>query len=145
MNRILVALDHSPRALKVLARAESIARVMNAELFLLRTVGLPVEVPMDAFRTSPNDMVERWRAQEVRELERLALTLDPKQVTHILVRVGSPWAAICASAKEHDVDLIVIGSHGYDVVDHVVGTTAAKVVNHADRSVLVVREVQHRA
>jgi nucleotide-binding universal stress UspA family protein len=39
----------------------------------------------------------------------------------------------------HDVDLIVIGSHGYGALDHVLGTTAAKVVNHADRSVLVVR------
>ena len=37
-------------------------------------------------------------------------------------------------------DLIVIGSHGYGAIDRVLGTTAAKVVNHADRTVLVVRE-----
>jgi nucleotide-binding universal stress UspA family protein len=42
-------------------------------------------------------------------------------------------------ARELSVDLIAIGSHGYSPVDHVLGTTAAKVVNHADRSVLVVR------
>jgi nucleotide-binding universal stress UspA family protein len=42
-------------------------------------------------------------------------------------------------ATEEDVDLIVIGSHGYHDADRVLGTTAAKVVNHADHSVLVVR------
>jgi nucleotide-binding universal stress UspA family protein len=40
------------------------------------------------------------------------------------------------------VDLIVIGSHGYDALDRLLGTTAAKVVNHADRSVLVVRAAE---
>ena len=35
--------------------------------------------------------------------------------------------------------LIVIGSHGYGGIDHLLGTTAARVVNHADRPVLVVR------
>ena len=55
------------------------------------------------------------------------------------MHVGIPWDTICSVAKEEDVDLIVIGSHGYDILDRIVGTTAAKVVNHADRSVLVVR------
>jgi nucleotide-binding universal stress UspA family protein len=35
--------------------------------------------------------------------------------------------------------LIVIGAHGYGIVDRILGTTAGRVVNHADRSVLVVR------
>jgi hypothetical protein len=43
------------------------------------------------------------------------------------------------AAKELDVDLIAIGSHGYPSIDRLLGTVAAKVVNHADRNVLVVR------
>ena len=57
----------------------------------------------------------------------------------VVVAVGSPWRTICNSAKELGVDLVVIGSHGYSPIDHLLGTTAAKVVNHADRSVFVVR------
>jgi nucleotide-binding universal stress UspA family protein len=34
---------------------------------------------------------------------------------------------------------VVLGSHGYSGFDRILGTTAAKVVNHCDRSVLVVR------
>jgi universal stress protein F len=51
-------------------------------------------------------------------------------------------ASIERAAAENDVDMIVIGSHGYHGLDRVLGTTAAKVVNHADRSVLVVRDSQ---
>jgi len=46
---------------------------------------------------------------------------------------------ICRTARELDADLIVIGSHGYGGIDRVLATTAARVVNHADRSVLVAR------
>jgi nucleotide-binding universal stress UspA family protein len=42
-------------------------------------------------------------------------------------------------ATDENVALIVIGAHGYQGLDRMLGTTAAKVVNHADRAVLVVR------
>ena len=46
---------------------------------------------------------------------------------------------MCDVAKEEACDLIVIGSHGYAGIDRLLGTTAAKIVNHAATSVLVVR------
>ena len=42
-------------------------------------------------------------------------------------------------AEKQHADLIVIGAQGYGILDRIMGTTAAKVVNHADRPVLVVR------
>ena len=56
-----------------------------------------------------------------------------------LVGVGSPWEAVCHAAETRHVDLVVVGSHGYRGIDRVLGTTAAKIVNHAPCSVLVVR------
>ena len=140
MKRILVALDRSPRTAGVLARASSIARATGAELYLFHAVGIPPELPPDAFRSSPNELVEQWRLEAVHDLEGRAASVDSGVVTHVLVRIGSPWSSICGAAREHDVDLVVLGSHGYDALDHLIGTTAAKVVNHSDRSVLVVRE-----
>jgi nucleotide-binding universal stress UspA family protein len=139
MKRILVALDQSPRAVDVLARASAIAKATGAQLYLFHAVGLPSGIPADAFRASPNELVEIWKLEAVRDLERRAGSVDPVVVTHVLVHIGQPWASICAAARENDVDLIVIGSHGHEMLDRVLGTTAAKVVNHADRSVLVVR------
>ena len=57
-----------------------------------------------------------------------------------VVRTGVAWHVVCAVAAEVNANLIVIGSHGYAGFDRILGTTAERVVNHADRSVLVVRD-----
>jgi universal stress protein F len=141
MKRILVCLDGSPRAPQVLERVQSVAQASGAKLVLFRAIGLPhdAHVPPEALSMSPNDLVELWRRNAERDLEALRATLPPDIVDSVVARVGSPWSAICAAARELGVDLIAVGSHGYDPIDRVLGTTAAKVVNHADRSVLVVR------
>jgi nucleotide-binding universal stress UspA family protein len=139
MRKILVALDRSLRSELVLQRAAAVAQATRAELYLVRAVSLPTDVPDEAYSLSPTELVERWKKDAARDLEARAATLPTDLVVHVLTRTGSPWSAICEAAREHEVDLIVIGSHGYDTLDHVLGTTAAKVVNHADRSVLVVK------
>jgi nucleotide-binding universal stress UspA family protein len=55
------------------------------------------------------------------------------------VGVGSPWESICDAAEDKQAVVILVGSHGDSAVDRLLGTTAAKVVNHAECSVLVVR------
>jgi universal stress protein F len=55
-----------------------------------------------------------------------------------VIRFGVPWRKILDAAEELDVDLIVMGSHGYEAVDRLLGTTAAQVANRAHRNVLVV-------
>ena len=56
-----------------------------------------------------------------------------------LVRTGHSYKTILEVAKEKDVDLIIIASHRPGLQDYFLGSTAAKVVRHADCSVLVVR------
>ena len=140
MKRILVAVDQSPRTKGVLDAALQVARAQGAELYLFHAVGLPAGVPAEAFRSTPVELMEQWRAEALRDLETRAKSIAPGVATQVIVRIGSPWSSICETAKELSVDLVVLGSHGYDALDHVIGTTAAKVVNHCDRSVLVVRE-----
>jgi nucleotide-binding universal stress UspA family protein len=141
MKRILVCLDPSPRAAQVLERASALARASGAKMILFRAVGLQHDgqVPPEALAMSPEALVELWRRNAERDLEAVCGGLPPDLVASIAVHVGSPWSAICKAAHELDVDLIAIGSHGYDPVGHFLGTTATKVVNHADRAVLVVR------
>ena len=139
MNRILVALDHTPRAKEVLANAVDLAKRTNAKLLLLRCVGLPPELPANVWALPPAQVTEQLLQTAKKELSEDGAGIPPELFDKATVHVGVPWDTICSVAKEEDVDLIVIGSHGYDVIDRIVGTTAAKVVNHADRSVLVVR------
>ena len=140
MKKILTCLDASPRAVGVLAAAVDLARRTGAKLTLFRSVGLPPELAHDDIvGVSPNQLIERLLETARESLRKLGAEVPPDVLGGIEVRVGTPWNAICAEASALGVDLIVIGSHGYGGIDRLLGTTAAKVVNHADRSVLVVR------
>jgi nucleotide-binding universal stress UspA family protein len=139
MKRILVGLDSSKRARKVLDAAVDLARHMGAKVRLFRAVGLPPELPATMWAMPPSQMLETFLASSRRELEELARAVPAELLDGTTTQIGVAWDAICAAARELDADMIVIGSHGYGLLDRVLGTTAAKVVNHADRSVLVVR------
>jgi len=52
MKQILVGLDGSPRAASVLAMALKMARAQGAKVTLLRSVGLPPDVPQDFWKTT---------------------------------------------------------------------------------------------
>ncbi|HVJ90592.1 MAG TPA: universal stress protein [Labilithrix sp.] len=139
MKRILVGLDSSPRARDVLSAAVDFARRTHSKLRILRCVGLPPELPANIWGVPPAQLTESFLATAKREVEEAGASVPPELLDGAYAQIGVPWDAICAAAREHDADLIVIGSHGYGFLDRLLGTTAAKVVNHADRSVLVVR------
>lgn len=140
MKTILTCLDASPRAPHVLSAAVDLARRTGARLILFRSVGLPAELAHDdVFGVSPNTIVDNLLSAARESLARFQSEVPPELFDSLEVRVGTAWDAICGEARSRGVDLIVLGSHGYSGMDRVLGTTAAKVVNHADRSVLVVR------
>lgn len=139
MKRILVALDGSPRAPLVLAAAAKLAQLCGAKLVLFRAIGLPPELPPDLLVAPPLRIEDSLRAAAMASLEQVAATIDRHLVEAITTRVATAWDGILHEAREREADLIMLGSHGYRGLDRVLGTTAAKVVNHADRNVLVVR------
>jgi nucleotide-binding universal stress UspA family protein len=57
---------------------------------------------------------------------------------------GNPFIEIIRYAKAHDVDLIVMGTHGRGPIAHMLlGSVAEKVVRKSPCPVLTVREAQH--
>lgn len=64
--------------------------------------------------------------------------------TRSLVRTGVATHEIVEAAKELDVDLIVIATHGFTGWKHfAIGSTAERVARVASCPVLVVREKEH--
>jgi len=139
MRKILVCLDSSPRAALVLQAAVGLAQRFGAQLILLNSVGLPIDFPSDALGLSPSVLPGIMEDAARRDMEARAGALPPGLVQKIDVQIGTPWQVVCSEATKENVDLIVIGSHGYSGLDRVIGTTAGRIVNHADRPVLVVR------
>jgi nucleotide-binding universal stress UspA family protein len=138
-TRILVGLDGSPAERDVLAAALQYAEALGGRLILFRALSLPAEIPAAAYGVPPERVNEILEGVARRHLEKLAGTLAPSRLDHVRVTFGTPWRSICEAAASEKVDLVVIGSHGYGGIDRLLGTTAAKVVNHLDRPVLVVR------
>jgi universal stress protein F len=140
MKRILVCLDDSPRAPFVLATAAELAKRVGGRMCLLRAVGIPPEMDRLMSVKAGADLIETMTDRAKLELKGLAAELPASAIEGLHVHIGTPWDSICREAKELDCDIVVIGSHGYSGFDRVLGTTAAKVVNHCDRSVFVVRQ-----
>ena len=140
MKRILVAIDGSPRAAYVLQTAAKMATQAGAKLILVRAVGIVLELPPEALRDSPDHVAQIALKLARTSVETAIKGLAAELVERIETRIGSPWQVICDLATSEKVDLIVVGTHGYSGIDHVLGTTAARIVNHAPCSVLIARE-----
>jgi nucleotide-binding universal stress UspA family protein len=70
--------------------------------------------------------------------------LKPAIQSATLVRSGSAFNEIVAVARELQIDLIIIATHGYSGLKHfLLGSTAERVVRHAPCPVLVVRDREH--
>lgn len=141
MRSILVALDDSLRAPHVLATATDLADHYDARLVLMRAIVPHSDFPPAAHVEHSGELEDRLRDDARRQISALAANLGSVRVESVVVAVGEPWRAILDVAERSAVDLIVMGSHGYAGLDHLLGTTAAKVVNHAKRNVLIVRSV----
>jgi universal stress protein F len=140
-HRILVALDGSEHGALVLQAAIAIAKSQQAKLILFRAIGIPAGIPLEVWKTGSADLTDYLRTHARDYLTVCAASVPGELLDQrgVVVEIGSPWQAICAAAEHADADLVVVGSHGYGGIDRVIGTTAAKVVNHSKCSVLVVR------
>ena len=66
--------------------------------------------------------------------------LSDIEVDVAVVEDHAPARAICDYAENHDVDLIVVGSHGRGGMERwLIGSVAERVVRHAAADVYVVR------
>lgn len=139
MKTILVALDGSEKSSAVLWEAVRLARLTQSTLLLFRAFAIPPHVPDHVWALPEVSLMNVFKNDCQRYLDSCAHAVPPDVKTRTRVELGVPWQAIVLVAAEEHVDLVVIGSHGYGGFDHLLGTTAAKVVNHVDRPVLVFR------
>jgi nucleotide-binding universal stress UspA family protein len=137
---ILTAVDGSERSGGVLCAAAEIARRCDGRVHLYRSVSIPQEFPAAA-RMPPDQLPAILVDEARRELQAIAAG-HPDIVIEEPAMTDPPqaWRGILEAGDRLNADLIVIGSHGYGGWDRVLGTTAANVVNRADRSVLVVHD-----
>lgn len=137
--KILVGVDGSPREPKVLEAAIALAKDRGGKVYLARAMMVPVSIPTAVWTLQGEDFSQFLVEHGNKELAVTAEKVPTELRGEAITRLGQPADVLIALAEELDVDLVVIGSHGYGGIDRVLGTTAAKVVNRAKCSVLVIR------
>jgi len=138
-TKILVGVDGSPREGKVLEAALTIAKERDGQVCLVRAMMIPVSIPAAVWTLSGDDFSKFLVEHGEAELKRVAERIPAANRGPIACILGQPADVMCELAEEMKADLVIIGSHGYGGLDRVLGTTAAKVVNRAPCSVMVVR------
>jgi nucleotide-binding universal stress UspA family protein len=106
----------------------------GAKIVLLNVVE---DIPNWAAVELPAGLLDRSLEASQTELKAIANASGMKM--EVEVRTGHSYNTILDVAKEKNADLIIIASHRPGLQDYFLGSTAAKVVRHANCSVLVVR------
>jgi nucleotide-binding universal stress UspA family protein len=89
----------------------------------------------------PKGWVKEIVAKSEAELKSIITNHVPKDVeAEVIVTQGAVYQSIIDKANELGVDLIAIPAHRPELRDYLLGPNAAKVVRHANISVLVIRK-----
>ena len=96
------------------------------------------EIPQYAAARIPTEFMSNRQREAQDELEAIARSSGDETV-QIVVRNGTPSAGILGTAIEVKADLVMIASHKPGFSDYFIGSTATRVVRHAQTSVLVLR------
>ncbi len=140
-KRILVPLDGSALAERILPHVEAIAKATRAETLLVRfTDPRHGSIAAEA-ATEARKWLDADQAQAAKYLEGVAKRLQDAGITTKLeVLVGEPAVEILMVAEKENVDLIAMMSHGATGFNHFDrGSVAEKILKGSTRPVLLVR------
>lgn len=140
VRRILIPVDLSEPSRKALRYAFGLAKQFGAKLILLYAVE-PVATPDFEYHPLVKE-TGKVKAAAAERLKRLCAEekINSSWIERMIVREGVAHGEITEAARDLKADLIVIATHGYTGLKHVLlGSTTDRVVRHATCPVLVVR------
>jgi nucleotide-binding universal stress UspA family protein len=146
LTKVLVPTDFSAPSAKALAYGRELARTFGASLHVLHAVEEPLAQGWNGYGLP---VLPELRAEVLagaqRELEQAVSPGErDRQATELVTRLGDPWREIVAFARERQVDLIVMGTHGRGGMAHLLlGSVAERVMRDAPCPVLTVRHPEH--
>jgi nucleotide-binding universal stress UspA family protein len=142
LKNILVPIDFSEFSQKALAHAVPLAEKFGAKITLVHVVEPSIYPETLLVSPEREEMNIQFTVDGRNLLETLRREkIDPAIPSDAIVLVGRPYAQIIEAAQSKNADLIVIATHGYTGLKHVLlGSTAERVVRHATCPVLTVRE-----
>ena len=149
IRKILAPTDFSPHAETAVRYACGLAERLGSELHLLHVLSEVVPAGPDPMLT-PVMPPEYYKETEEQSRATLGRLLDPSWGEPPIVRTAVVWSSsvegIVDYARDHEVDLVVIATHGRTGLSHVLlGSVAERIVREAPCPVLTIRVRDPRA
>jgi nucleotide-binding universal stress UspA family protein len=140
IKKILVPVDGSEQARKAIDFAVNLVKQNDATIHLLHVYKLPI-IPEGIGEYVISDRIELQALgnQIISVAQDEARKKGAQQIEAALIE-GDPAERIIAYAKDHDVDIIVMGSRGLGSFKGLLlGSVSNKVSHRADRTCVIVR------
>jgi len=136
-ERLLVAVDHSETSPRVIAAAKDLALLSKGKVWVLHLLEKEVIAQMGDVPSESEQEARRAVTEGVDALRQAGVDAEGEIRP---TTFGHAAREILADAKEHDADVIIMGSRGRsDFAGTILGSTAHKVIHLTDRPVLVIR------
>ena len=139
-THILMAIDFNKSSEQILARALEFAEINNAKLSMLHVV--EYTPPID-YANDP--MAINWSIDDNVILEQAKKSLQNFSKQHSLknvdlsLEIGRPKHVISQFVKDHQCDLVIIGSHGRHGISLLLGSTASAVLHAMPCDILTLK------
>jgi len=137
-DRILVPTDGGEHAIAAARHAVELAGAFDATVHAVYVVDTETSwltVSKSEVRSALESVGRGQGQQALSEVEELAADAGVELVTELLE--GAPDERILAYAAEHDIDLVVMGTHGRTGVERrILGSVSERVVRSADAPVM---------
>jgi len=147
LKNILVATDFGEAADAALAYGREMARTFGSTLHVLNVADdVYVRLGGDAYVAVLPDLQKDLEVAAQKQLDALLIDNDPKPipVKRAVLTSSATAAAIVQYARDRNIDLIIVGTHGRGAVAHLLmGSVAERVVRTAPCPVLTVRHPEH--
>ncbi len=141
-HKILVPLDGSKRAEKILPHVEELAIRYKAKVIFLQVVEYKtITTPEGAFINLSDQEFDQAKEQAEKHLEGIQGVFRAKNIeSRIQVTYGPVVEGILNMAAQEGVDLIALASHGRSGLSRVFyGSVAAGLLHRVDRPLLIIR------
>ena len=142
ISKLLAPTDFSDTSVETVTRASELANHFGAELIVAHVIPPIPTLPSDPhYNFEVPAYQDALRENAERQLnETIARQVSKDVEARALISHGDPAREIVRIAKDEDVDMIVIATHGLTGWQHIVfGSVAEKVVRIAECPVLTVR------
>lgn len=156
MRKVLIALDYDPTTIKVAEKGFSLAKSLDAQVYLLHIIAdatyyaSPEYSPITGFSEFAN--LNSYKVIDMEALKNAAVSYLDKLKHHLgddniqtLVGEGDLAETILETAKKQHVDMIVMGSHSRRWLEQILlGSTTEYVLHHTSIPLFIIPTKEHK-